>query len=66
MTVIVNGQPRPLGPGATVADVVAALAGTGRGVAVARNGEVVPRSRWSTTALADNDLVEVLTAAQGG
>ena len=66
MTVIVNGEPRPLGPGATVADVVAALAGGTRGVAVARNGEVVPRSRWSTTALADNDLVEILTAAQGG
>jgi sulfur carrier protein len=35
-------------------------------VAVAVNGEVVPRSRWTETALADGDSVEVLSAAQGG
>ena len=66
MTVVVNGEHRPLPPGATVADVVAGLAGGGRGVAVARNGEVVPRSAWGETALEEGDLVEVLTAAQGG
>ena len=30
------------------------------------NDEVVPRSRWDTTALRDHDRVEVLTASQGG
>jgi sulfur carrier protein len=38
----------------------------GRGIAVAVNGEVVPRSAWATTTVAAGDQVEVLTAAQGG
>ena len=33
---------------------------------VALNGEVVPRSAWPTTALDDNDRLEVLGASQGG
>lgn len=36
------------------------------GVAVAHNSEVVPRSQWFTTALADGDDVELVTAVQGG
>jgi len=37
-----------------------------KGIAVAVNGEVVPRSAWETTGLHPGDRVEVLTAAQGG
>ena len=66
LAVTVNGEARRLAPGTTVADLVAGLAGGGRGTAVARNGEVVPRSRWSATALDGDDVVEVLTASQGG
>ena len=66
LSVLVNGEARTLPGGATVADVVSELSGGGRGTAVARNGEVVPRSLWSRTALASGDAVEVLTAAQGG
>jgi sulfur carrier protein len=36
------------------------------GVAVAHNSEVVPRSQWFVTALADGDDVELVTAVQGG
>jgi sulfur carrier protein len=65
---MVNGDPRELPDGATVADVVTDLAATRRpsGVAVAVNGEVVSRRRWSATALAEGDRVEVLAAIQGG
>lgn len=66
MTVVVNGQPRQLAPGTTVAAVVAALRAPSRGVAVAVNGEVVPRAAWSDTTLVDGDQVEVLAATQGG
>lgn len=66
MNLILNGSPTLVGPGATVASLVAALPFDARGVAVAVNLELVPRSRWATTELADNDRVEVLTAAQGG
>src|ERR1700753_2770750 len=37
-----------------------------RGVAVALDGEVVPRSEWESTALRDGAAVEVLAAIQGG
>ena len=44
-----------------------ALLGVPRtGVAVAVDGEVVPRARWAATVLADGARVEVLTAVQGG
>lgn len=66
MQVTVNGTPRHCPTPLTVDDLVADLAGRRRGVAVAVNGEVVPRAGWQTTELADGDLVEVLTAAQGG
>ena len=37
-----------------------------RGVAVAVDGEVVPRAAWVLFTLADDARVEVLTAMQGG
>jgi sulfur carrier protein len=66
MTVVVNGEPRELHEGATVADVVRTLTDAERGVAVALDGEVVPRSEWETTTLAPGGQVEVLRAVQGG
>ena len=38
----------------------------GRGLAVARNGEVVPRGLWETTTLAPDDRIEIVGAVQGG
>jgi len=66
--VIVNGEPRELPAGATVTDLVVELGlpAGGRGVAVAVEGEVVPRAEWGTRSLSDDDRVEVLTAMQGG
>lgn len=64
--VTVNGEPEDLDDGTTVADLVARHRESPRGVAVARNEEVVPRSRWSDTVVADGDRFEILTAAQGG
>lgn len=66
MTIVVNGEPRELHDGATVADVVRTLTDVERGVAVALDGEVVPRSAWATTPLTDGRRVEVLRAVQGG
>jgi sulfur carrier protein len=67
MTVFVNGESRSLREGATVAEVVAAVGrNEGRGIAVAVNGEVVPRSQWPATELTENDRVEVLEAIGGG
>ncbi len=66
MIIAVNGEQIALGPGATVKTVVELLAVGAAGVAVAVNGEVVPRSAWESTQLGANDRVEVLSAAQGG
>jgi sulfur carrier protein len=66
MRLTVNGETRELPAGSSVAALVARLTTAVRGVAVAVNGEVVPRSTWETASLADGDRVEVLTAAQGG
>jgi sulfur carrier protein len=67
MRLSVNGEARTVHDGQTVADLVAALAGpAARGVAVAVNGNVVPRSAWRETALGEGDAIEVLTAVQGG
>lgn len=63
---LVNGEWRELGDGATVADVVALVATSARGVAVAVDREVVPRSAWTTTVVPDGARVEVVTAAAGG
>jgi sulfur carrier protein len=63
-----NGQDCELQAGATVASVLARLelSPEARGVAVAVDGEVVPRAQWSSFALGDHARVEVLTAMQGG
>ena len=64
----VNGEPRELPAGTTVTALVAdlGLPAGGRGVAVAVDGEVVPRAEWGTHELSDAARVEVLTAMQGG
>ena len=68
MRIVLNGEPRDLRDGATAADAVDASGAPGAhdGVAVAVDGEVVPRSRWAEHALADGQRVEVLQAVQGG
>jgi sulfur carrier protein len=66
--VVLNGEPRRLPPGATLELAVreAGAPDGGRGVAVAVDGEVVPRAEWPSTALSEGQRVEVLTAVQGG
>jgi sulfur carrier protein len=67
-SVVLNGEPRELPLDATVETAVREAGGEreGRGVAVAVDGEVVPRGRWSETALREGQQVEVLRAVQGG
>jgi len=68
VNVTVNGRPREVSAGATVASVVEMLdvAPGARGVAVALDGEVVTRGRWVDTELREGCLVEVVAAIQGG
>jgi sulfur carrier protein len=66
MIVTVNGEPRELPEGATVANLVERMSAPPRGVAVALDGEVVPRAQWPATSLGDGARIEVVAAIQGG
>ncbi|WP_460111412.1 sulfur carrier protein ThiS [Streptomyces sp. YKOK-J1] len=66
MRVSVNGESREIAPGTALDALVRTLTAAPSGVAAAVNETVVPRTRWTATALLDGDRVEVLTAVQGG
>jgi sulfur carrier protein len=66
MRLTVNGEYRTLPDRLNVAELLSEVTSQTRGVAVAVNGAVVPRSAWGFTPLGDGDAVEVLTAVQGG
>ena len=68
MRVLLNGEAAELAEGATVKAAVESLdlPAEGRGVAVAVDAEVVPRTQWETHELTEGARVEVLRAIQGG
>lgn len=66
--IVVNGNATDTPPGERLSDVLARLGVSpeARGVAVAVDGEIVPRERWASFMLEDAAHVEVLSAMQGG
>lgn len=78
MNITLNGAQLSVADDASITTLVSqvtgrSLASSGQasdgqklGVAVAHNSEVVPRSQWFVTALAEGDDVELVTAVQGG
>ena len=68
ISVTINGSARELDDGATVEAAVRATGAPadGRGVAVAVDGEVVPRGAWERTQVLAGQEIEVLHAVQGG
>lgn len=78
LAITVNDNPRSLPAGATCRDLIAletgrtigndgrTETGQGLGVALARDGEIVPRGAWAHTPLADGDSFDLVTAVQGG
>ena len=66
MRATLNGQEVELVDQLTVAALVAAHADSPRGIAVAINDELVPRSAWDGATVQAGDGVELVVAAQGG
>jgi sulfur carrier protein len=68
VNVTLNGAPRELDAPAVVSDAVAASGAEpeGRGLAVAVDGEVVPRGQWDGFELREGQRIEVVRAVQGG
>jgi sulfur carrier protein len=68
MTIELNGERTEVPEGAKVGDAVLQTGADPerRGVAVAVDGEVVPRSAWGSTQLREGQRIEVVGAIQGG
>ncbi|WP_209305376.1 sulfur carrier protein ThiS [Blastococcus sp. CT_GayMR20] len=64
--VTVNSVATDVADDTTVATLVAERGGRHDRIAVARNGDVVPRSSWAATQLSPGDDVEVLAPTAGG
>lgn len=62
----INGAERRFDPPLTVQRLVGELGMEGKRVAIERNGEIVPRSRYAEVQLADGDRLEVVVAVGGG
>jgi sulfur carrier protein len=66
-TIRVNGEDRPL-PGARLIDLLHTLGvdPARRGVAIAVNGAVVPRARWTAATLRGGEEIDIVRPLQGG
>lgn len=64
--IIVNGKPQRFERAPDLTELLGQLALTGKKIAVERNGDIVPKSRHSTTRLADGDRLEIVVAVGGG
>jgi thiazole synthase len=66
LSLVVNGEPRRIACGASIADLVISLELDPRKVAVEHNGEIAPRSNLAERLLADGDVLEIVHFVGGG
>jgi len=66
LTVTLNGESRKLDAGMTVKALLVSLGLDPAKIAVERNLEIVPRSAYGRTALADGDRIEIVHFIGGG
>ncbi|MFZ5617108.1 MAG: sulfur carrier protein ThiS [Pseudomonadota bacterium] len=66
MELTINGERRRVDGAATVRSLIEALGLDPRKLAIERNREIVPKSRYAETALADGDALEIVCFVGGG
>ncbi|MCG8586990.1 MAG: sulfur carrier protein ThiS [Pirellulales bacterium] len=66
MQILVNGQPRDVCRGTTLAELVAQLGLTPEHIAIEVNRELVPRRQHADCELSEDDVLEVVTLVGGG
>ena len=66
MQVTVNGTTRSVEASASLAELVRALGLEGKRIAIERNGEIVPKSRYAATLVDADDRLEIVMAVGGG
>jgi sulfur carrier protein len=64
--IVLNGSPRRWRPDESIESLVSSIVTSSRGIAVALDHEVVPRSEWATTVVEPGAVIEIVTAAAGG
>jgi len=68
MNITINGEPHQVETMTTIADLVSRVTGEvdPKGIAVAVDRDVVPRSEWASTTVRSGSVLEIVTAAAGG
>ncbi|NNM82177.1 MAG: sulfur carrier protein ThiS [Burkholderiales bacterium] len=66
MDLLIGGEARQFDAPLALSSLVERLGFAGRRIAVERNGEIVPRSRFDSTMLSSGDRLEIVTAVGGG
>jgi sulfur carrier protein len=63
---VINGEPRQFPSPLSLVQLVDSLSLAGKRIAIEKNGEIVPRSRYGETPLLDGDRLEIVVAVGGG
>lgn len=67
MKIFINGKPKLLeGENMTISALIVALNLVGKRLAIEKNGEIIPRSRFDMATLTDGDKLEIVGAVGGG
>jgi sulfur carrier protein len=66
ITVSINGAVRQLTTTLSIAALIEEMGLTGKRIALERNGEIVPRSQFTSQTLEDGDKLEIVAAVGGG
>jgi sulfur carrier protein len=66
LTILLNGEPRSVAAPLSVSQLVETLGLAGKRIAVERNGEIVPKSRYASTRVDAGDKLEIVAAVGGG
>jgi sulfur carrier protein len=66
VTILLNGEPRSVAAALSVSQLVESLGLRGKRIAVERNGEIVPKSRYASTRVDAGDKLEIVAAVGGG
>lgn len=66
MQITLNGEPREVPEGISIAELIAQMPLAGRRVAVEWRGEILPRSQYAQARVAAGDVIEIVQAIGGG
>ena len=66
ISIIINGEPRHVAAGVSIAEMLLRIGLNPKKVAVERNREIVPRSTLGDVQLAEGDVLEIVHFVGGG